>query len=77
MKPARIAQAPREHAPRRGPRGRDFRDARLERATGRADATREIREAPVRRAVRRRFRQDLEHRRFHDALPLVPERAIR
>ena len=31
----------------------------------------------MRRAVRRGFRQDLEHRRLHDALPLVAERAVR
>ena len=77
MEPTRIAQASCQNSTGRGARGRDFRDARLERATGRADAAREVREAPVRRAVRRRFRQNLEHRRFHDALPLVPERAIR
>ena len=53
MKPTRIAQASREYASSRGSRGRDFSNPFLERATGRADAARQVREAPVRRAVRR------------------------
>ena len=77
MKPTRIAQASREYASSRCSRGRDFSNPFLERATTCADPAREVREAPVRRAVRRGFRQDLEHRRLHDALPLVAERAVR